>query len=141
MIENWCSCGRVFDDEKRKPFCSDCIALRRTAKRLLAIQHRAAYDKNRRGLGHRTKRIRILTRDGWICQICLLPIPRKAKMGEILYGNVDHIIPSSKGGPNENYNFQSSHEICNSTKANQEDKAFKEEMREILQAIVRSVKP
>lgn len=80
-----------------------------------------------------------MIRDHWVCQICLLLIPSSAKMGELLYGNVDHIVPVSKGGSQRDTNLQATHYLCNSVKRNQEDADFKDRMREILQDIVNSI--
>jgi hypothetical protein len=60
-------------------------------------------------------------------------------MGDLLYGNVDHIIPSSRGGAGDDSNFQASHAVCNSVKSDKEDVSFKDSMREILREVVRSI--
>jgi 5-methylcytosine-specific restriction endonuclease McrA len=80
-----------------------------------------------------------MQRDRWVCQICLLPIPPSAEMGNLRYGNVDHIVPSSKGGPADDSNFQAAHAVCNSIKGDKDDTFIKETMRSILQDIVRSI--
>jgi hypothetical protein len=131
---NWCGCGRVWEDTRKRPYCADCITLIRTAKKLYAAAFLGA------STGRRTKRRRIMSRDQWVCQICLLPIPSSAVMGNLLYGNVDHVLAQSKGGSGDDSNFQASHAVCNSIKGDKDDALIKETMREILQDIVRSIR-
>lgn len=49
-------------------------------------------------------------RDKGICQICGEPIESKSE------GNIDHIIPKSRGGGNTQKNLQLTHISCNSDK-------------------------
>jgi 5-methylcytosine-specific restriction endonuclease McrA len=59
----------------------------------------------------------IRKRDKNICQICYLPIPYNVKGLHELAFTVDHIIPISSGGENEEPNLQSAHRRCNNWKS------------------------
>ena len=52
------------------------------------------------------------------CHICGLPIPQEiVSPRHALFGTVDHVIPLSKGGPNNWRNCAPAHWMCNRTKA------------------------
>lgn len=55
------------------------------------------------------KRYRIFNRDKCICQICGRPVD---------FGSftLDHIVPRSSGGNNEDNNLQVTHKLCNQFK-------------------------
>lgn len=55
-------------------------------------------------------------RDGDLCQLCLEPIDFTLPWSSPLGRSVDHIIPSSMGGPDELFNMWLAHRGCNSRK-------------------------
>lgn len=59
----------------------------------------------------------VLERDGWVCQLCLLPI-YKEKPRTRWAPSADHITPLSKGGQNALYNLRAAHYGCNSARGN-----------------------
>ncbi len=130
LMDNWCTCGRVFESSRPKKCCSDCVEL---------IRSSITIDYPPRSGGKSHKRTRILTRDEWTCQLCLLPIDKDAKLNESLYGNVDHIIARGRGGENSDDNYQATHAICNSLKGCHDDSYFKSAMRPVVQDVVRSL--
>lgn len=55
----------------------------------------------------------IYRRDGWICQLCMKPVDRSAKVPDAKAPTLDHIIPLAKGGTHEPRNVQLAHFECN----------------------------
>jgi 5-methylcytosine-specific restriction endonuclease McrA len=51
-------------------------------------------------------RCEVLSRDGYMCRICLLPIRPRTE-------HVDHIVPVSMGGSDEIVNLRITHAFCN----------------------------
>lgn len=59
---------------------------------------------------------RILERDGWICQLCGDKIPKGQDYDPRdcdLYPSIDHIVPRSAGGTDDDWNLQAAHWGCN----------------------------
>jgi 5-methylcytosine-specific restriction endonuclease McrA len=81
----------------------------------------AAADRRRTqkfGAGYeRFMRKEIYERDGWTCQICMLPVDRSEKPSRHLRPSLDHVTPLAKGGAHSRLNVQCAHWICNSRKA------------------------
>src|SRR5262245_26814566 len=61
-----------------------------------------------RGFGYeyQAKRRRILARDGYVCHLC----------GQHRADSVDHLVPRSRGGTNEDSNLAAAHLSCNSAR-------------------------
>lgn len=59
-------------------------------------------------------------RDGWICQLCLLPIDPEAAWPDPMSASVDHIVPLALGGAHSMANVQSAHLGCNSRKGDRQ---------------------
>lgn len=60
------------------------------------------------------RRIAIYERDGWICHLCSEPVDMSAGYNEKLAATLDHLLPRSKGGTDEESNLRTSHRHCNS---------------------------
>ena len=58
----------------------------------------------------------VFERDKWVCQLCHEKVNPKGKRGE--GPSIDHIIPTSKGGPESYANCVLAHRRCNSKKRN-----------------------
>jgi len=58
----------------------------------------------------------VLDRDGWICQICGLPIDPGAKSLDPMSKSIDHRVPLVHGGLHSYENCQASHLFCNLSK-------------------------
>lgn len=58
-------------------------------------------------------RLDILRRDNFMCALCNLPIAPDVSHRDRLAGEVDHIIPVSAGGSNDESNVQATHRVCN----------------------------
>lgn len=76
-----------------------------------------------RGYGHawRTRRLRILKRDKYLCQACrrngvLNPVGKS--------GHVDHVVPRARGGTDDDSNLQTLCASCHSAKTATEDGGF-----------------
>lgn len=65
---------------------------------------------------YRQMKSHILERDSWVCQLCRLPIPKDQDYDPYdcdLYPSIDHIVPRSEGGTDDDWNLQAAHWICN----------------------------
>jgi len=60
--------------------------------------------------------LEIFERDGWVCQLCLLPIDQELKWPDLMSVSLDHIVPVSKGGNHVRDNVQAAHLGCNMSK-------------------------
>lgn len=59
------------------------------------------------------RRLAIYERDGWVCQICYLPIAVDAPVNDDYAPSLDHITPRSAGGGHETDNLRLAHRLCN----------------------------
>lgn len=64
-----------------------------------------------------------------ICGICDQPISKGGDKGKGAL-TVDHIIPKSLGGTNENANLQPAHSVCNRRRSNTVLHLFKDKMKD-----------
>lgn len=106
------SCGLV---EAAGSYCSRCLT--RTGEATWFAQTtgrpRSATYPNL----PRVQRLRILDRDGWVCQICHEPIDPKLAAGHPLAATIDHIVSVNAGGDwFEDDNLQAAHLKCNVAK-------------------------
>lgn len=67
--------------------------------------------------------LEIFERDGWICQLCALPVDQGLIWPDRMSATLDHQIPLTLGGPDIRLNAQLAHYSCNSSKANRIDPA------------------
>jgi 5-methylcytosine-specific restriction endonuclease McrA len=58
----------------------------------------------------------IYERDGWVCQLCGVPVNREAAANDNDAASIDHVIPVSRGGAHTVANCQCAHRSCNSAK-------------------------
>lgn len=58
----------------------------------------------------------VYERDGWVCQLCRLPIDPAIAWPGSMSPSVDHVVPLAKGGDHSLINVQASHLGCNSRK-------------------------
>lgn len=88
----------------------------------LAANHRRRVRKLGNGPVEYFTNLEIFERDGWICQICKLPVdPTLLYLDsdgkvDTRYQSLDHIIPLSRGGTHTRSNVQLSHLFCNISK-------------------------
>jgi endogenous inhibitor of DNA gyrase (YacG/DUF329 family) len=104
-------CGKPYvaeDYTNTARFCSVSCSRRVTKHRYRARKH-SAYVSNV------SPRL-IYERDGWICQLCMLPIDRAQVVPAPLAVVLDHVIPLARGGTHEPGNVQCAHFLCNSIK-------------------------
>lgn len=59
------------------------------------------------------KRHAIYARDGWVCGLCGLPTLRRHEPGDHRSPSLDHIVPRSMGGGNDEGNLRTAHSLCN----------------------------
>lgn len=105
-------CGEVFHSKipQKKYCCSHC-------------NHAAARERGARPRGSdwitKSRRLGIYERDHYLCWLCGLPTdatvdPRKNDNAPTL----DHVVPRSKGGKDDDSNLRCAHRICNSLRGN-----------------------
>lgn len=101
---------------------STCVACDTTAwnrQRFLYCSDRCrrkATGRDSKWIG-KAKRLEIYQRDGWVCQICLDPVPKDTwGVSEYspLQASLDHILPRALGGDNSPENLRLTHTLCNS---------------------------
>lgn len=64
----------------------------------------------------RARRLAIYERDHWVCQLCHRPVDPDIPGGLPDSHSLDHIIPRSLGGGNDDGNLQLAHHACNTEK-------------------------
>lgn len=63
--------------------------------------------------------VEIFERDGWVCQLCGLPVDPTLSGRHVADGpSLDHIVPLTRGGLHRRTNVQLAHMRCNSAKGN-----------------------
>lgn len=81
----------------------------------------------RTALVERVDPIKVFERDGWRCQMCRRPTPKKLKgKPKANAPELDHIIPLARGGEHSYRNTQLLCRACNSAKS---DKDVGQQMR------------
>jgi len=117
-------CGEVvetkYGDRGRNTFCSRACC-KSWGKKHANKESRANSRHIRRARLHncqyeRVNRKAVYARDGFICQICHLPVDMNLKHPDLMSPTLDHIVPLAKGGAHTFNNCQLAHMICNSTK-------------------------
>lgn len=63
----------------------------------------------------------VYERDGWVCQLCRLPIDPGVVWPDSMSPSVDHRVPLAKGGEHSMANAQAAHLGCNSRKRDRLD--------------------
>ena len=61
-------------------------------------------------------RMALFARDGWVCQICSEPVDYSADPQSDWYPTLDHIVPRSHGGSDDESNLRTAHRWCNSVR-------------------------
>lgn len=114
-----CRCGNRKAPEACE--CRRCCNERRvpsTPKTELTRARRRRASKLRYARGARSNEIkrwlRIAERDGWTCGICGRAIDRRLSPPHRMAASVDHVVPVSKGGSDEDHNLRAAHFSCNS---------------------------
>lgn len=127
VLQRCCrQCGKEFFPEygnKRSVFCSEqcsdeaqkAVSLAPLKTKAARIEHRR--KRERRLRGRSIDRNSVFLRDGWICQICGIPVNRDARVPEHDAPTIDHRIPLMHGGVHDESNCQCAHFICNVRKA------------------------
>jgi hypothetical protein len=72
-------------------------------------------------LGNYKVREMYARRDGWICQLCGLDIPRLPVMNDCHNLSIDHIRPQSAGGSDHPSNIRATHQACNKSRRDRPD--------------------
>lgn len=116
-------CGTAFVAHRSdRRYCSaECRRKAYSAARR-ADGRAADYTARRRALEKgakvsRGRRLAILERDAWVCQLCSHPARREAVYPDWDFAVIDHIVPLTSGGAHEAENWQAAHAFCNSLKS------------------------
>ena len=106
-------CGAGFlADKRRSVFCSpECFEVGKHRRNIKHVQTRRA--RQRAATVEPFFPSEVYERDGWICQLCDLPIDREAVKPHPLSPSIDHIIPIARGGEHSLRNVQAAHLGCN----------------------------
>lgn len=77
------------------------------------------YSPKRRRLyaqGENINRLMVFERDGWICNLCKLPIDSTLRLPDPMAATLDHVIPITLGGEHTYRNIKAAHAQCNFSK-------------------------
>ena len=109
-------CGSQFYyNNRRSIHCSvDCSRANRSSRDKPNQYKRRAIIKE--AIIERFSSREIYERDGWVCQLCGLPVETEVSYLHRLSPTLDHIYPLSKGGLHMRSNVQTAHRSCNSSK-------------------------
>ena len=105
-------------DEYRQRKAAEYLERNRDAMRAAHARYRAL---KRKAMVERFLHVEIFERDGWLCQLCGLPIDRDAAWPHPMSVSLDHIVPLSLGGAHSRANTQCAHISCNIGKSNRYD--------------------
>lgn len=110
-------CGEPFmADARRSRYCSqDCADLDRHRANWKHVNARRA--RLRGAFVEAFDRREIFERDGWVCQICELPIVPTVQWPDPGSASLDHVVPISRGGLHSRANAQAAHLHCNVVKS------------------------
>jgi len=101
--------GSVRQDIRVSPYDRQAWGPRKDESRFeTEYRERAARGESKGARYWHGKKLRIFTRDGWRCVSC----------GASDALTVDHVIPKSRGGDNQDENLQTMCRRCNGRKAN-----------------------
>lgn len=78
--------------------------------------HRRRAAKAGGELGLKVHYSEIAERDGWICQLCFVPVEPELAWPQPASGSIDHVVPLSIGGRHDPSNVQLAHLRCNTAK-------------------------
>lgn len=133
-------CGTLYAAPGRdtnSKVCRPCRPAARLERRLSwAERHpaeRARYQQRWRDANlhrlHAAKRLRyqmeasapftvseIYERDGWVCQLCWVPVRSDLRYPDPQSASLDHVIPIARGGTHTPENVQLAHLVCNQRK-------------------------
>lgn len=111
----WLLHGNPYTDMKRKHYsCTIAGCDNKHSGKGLCSNHYAYKRRNEKGRGHRRYYKDLLWNQGFVCNICSINI----KYGD---GDVDHVIPVTKGGGDDISNLQVLCHACNMRKFNHYD--------------------
>ena len=94
-------CSRPPTKGQTPKWCDECRKLRSTAVNIQLSRRLAIYE-----------------RDGWVCQICLVPVDRSfIGTTSLQRPSLDHKLPRSFGGSDEDENLRLAHFLCNAVRS------------------------
>jgi len=87
----------------------------------------------------RALRLRIFERDEWLCWFCGIKTEPPVDAGNPISATVDHFLPGSKGGSNEESNLVTACKRCNSRKRNRTIEEYRAYLRYSLNDLGRAI--
>lgn len=114
-------CGTPFTGTRARRYCSQTCVNRAFNRRRVADGRAADWRARRRAMEKgakvsRGRRLDVLERDGYVCQLCGEPTDRSVTYPHPDYPVVDHRVPLARGGAHEPSNWQTAHNRCNAAK-------------------------
>lgn len=121
VIGECVECGSLFEGRRGRKYCSAGCSNRAFGRARVADGRAADLNAERRAREagvkvSRGRRIAVLERDGWVCQLCGEPTDRTVKYPHPDFPVIDHIVPLALGGAHEMSNWQTAHNRCNAKK-------------------------
>ena len=110
------TCGSNFVSNFSDNTCSAECRRRHQARRGLDKGHRRR-SRIRGRVPENFSALSIFQRDGYVCQLCGLPVDSSRRVPEWDAPTLDHIIPIARGGAHTRDNCQLAHFICNARKS------------------------
>ncbi len=116
-------CGGPFLSEWGRCYCSDTCRTQRRIDTILAMYRLAVTTGHvRAGMTYfRTLVEYTAGRDGTTCAICAWPVDitlKSGPQGDPEGPSLDHVIPTSQGGPDTLVNLRLTHWVCNRRRSN-----------------------
>lgn len=90
------------------------------------VKDRARRRRQVAPTGRKARRLRIAARDSWLCALCGRPVDPELRWPDPLSASLDHVVPVSRGGSDEDDNVQLAHQRCNNRKYNKLLEAFRQ---------------
>lgn len=97
------SCGKTTRSRRPEPICSPCSQRSRRSIAITQTRRRAIYD-----------------RDEWICGFCGYEVDHQLDGTDPFGPTLDHIMPRSKGGSDDEANLRLVHRYCNAARSNRD---------------------
>ena len=120
--------GRIKEPKNEKiriDYCKSFIQGCNVMGQLLNQMNNSKQKETKRGSISGRTRLNVLDRDNYTCQICGATVEAGATL------HIDHIIPISKGGTNDESNLQVLCDRCNLAKNNRVD--LKHDMKKLME--------
>lgn len=112
-------CGSQVTSNEGHRTCSEICNVARLGSK--TIRRRKQRQELEAGMKFsKPMRARVANKDGWVCQLCFLPVPQHQVWSGLgnqpLYPTLDHVSPLATGGEHAEANLRLAHFRCNSAR-------------------------